>query len=308
MSFSKSKRFSYSKPPTTSKEDSSMEDKKVKFTSNQRNATYVCTEEDRKISNNSAPAILSTDQSSSNSNGKTMKKIANSFTRTTTNNVFTKKQYNVRKAENKMRKDPKGSVSPNYFFTWDDFVSGLDGVKKSLEEVHTVLASEDSLAPKNNVTGSLRIIEGIVENSRAAIADHVHEFISMINHDSERMVNVFLNQMLSQNMTYLKKMQDQCQHTMDIMTSEVTRILKKKYNDSSRREEDLKRIINIVSEQLEEGKYFTRHLEDNYIALVKTAEQKILQQIQLIDSLKAELDASELTNSLESIVKKQNSK
>ncbi|KAG5875894.1 hypothetical protein JTB14_014070 [Gonioctena quinquepunctata] len=304
MSFSKAKRFSYSKPPTTFKEDLSMKDKEVKFASNQRDATYVCTKEDRKISNNSAPAALSADQSSSNLNGRTLRKIANSFTRTITNNVFTKKQYNVRKAEKKMMKDPKGSVSLNYSFTWDNFVSGLDDVEKSREEVHTVLASEDSLASENNVTGSLRIIEGTVENGRAAIADHVHEFISMMNHDSERMVNVFLKQMLSQNMTYLEKMQNQCQHTMDIMTFEATRILRKKYNDSSRREEELKRMINIVSEQLEDSKYFTRYLEDNYIALVKAAEQKISQQTQLIDSLKAELDASELTDSLGSIVKK----
>ncbi|KAG5875895.1 hypothetical protein JTB14_014071 [Gonioctena quinquepunctata] len=298
MSFSKSKRFSYSKPPTIFKEHLSVEDKKVKFASNQRDANYVCTKEDRKISNNSAPAILSRVQSSSNLNAKTLKKIANSSTGTITNNVFTKKQYNVGKAEKKMIKDPKGSVGLNNSFTSHDFVSGLDGVKKSLP-------SEDSLAPENNVTGSLRIIEGTVENSRAAIADHVHEFISMINHDSERMINVFLDQMLSQNMTYLEKMQNQCQHAMDVMTFEV---LRKEYNDPSRREEDLKRIINIASEQLEDGKYLTRYLQDNYSALVKAAEQKMLQQTQLIDSLKAGLDATELTNSLGSIVKKQNSK
>ncbi|KAG5866753.1 hypothetical protein JTB14_027277 [Gonioctena quinquepunctata] len=98
-----------------------------------------------------------------------------------------------------------------------------------------------SLAPVNNETGSLKIIDGTVENSRAAIADHVHEFISRINHDSEKMVNVFLDQMLSQNMTYLEKMQNRCQHMNDIMTFEVTRILKQKYNDPSRRDEDLKK-------------------------------------------------------------------
>ncbi|KAG5866752.1 hypothetical protein JTB14_027276 [Gonioctena quinquepunctata] len=139
-----------------------------------------------------------------------------------------------------------------------------------------------SSAPENNVIGSSRIIDGTVENRRAAIADHEHEFISMINHDSERMVNVFLDQMLSQKMTYNEKMQNRWQHSMDIMTFEVTRILKQKFNDPSRRDGDLERMINIVSEQLEDSKYFTRYMGDNYIALVKAAWQKVCENISLV--------------------------
>ncbi|CAH1105632.1 unnamed protein product [Psylliodes chrysocephalus] len=232
-----------------------------------------------------------------------IKKIANGVKKTLRDNIFSKNVYNVRKEELKQFKNATAT------FSYEIFKTDLDEVKKLQQKFMNITSEEKKDINKESVEAdtdeAVKNIEEVVSAANSNVNKLLHEALSNIKDNSNRRFKCFLAEIIAYSIIALEEVQTQCEENIDEMATNVKTILKNNSQKTIAREKDLKETNAALNAELNKCISSARMLEGKYLELLDSAERRIYDQEMLIGALKEEINAMEISSSMEKVLRKQ---